>query len=241
MTYRIAIKIIFHLILFCFFENTYSSSIAILSITSGEDYIKACHFATLSKQLYANQHGYDYFHYNHITDVSRPPAWSKISMILEFLPKYDWIVWIDGDAMITNNKIKLESFLSTNKDLIIARFPDSIEFPGHLNSGIMFIKNSKAMKDFFSDISNSSEYNFHPWWEQAAIINYYRNHPKDFEIHVECVHPRKLNSMPPCNTAFPTCTWEEGDFILHTAGVGISRRKEIFEHFFNVVRKNYKR
>jgi hypothetical protein len=78
----------------------------------------------------------------------RAPAWGKLIMYEELCAtnKYDWVFIQDGDAIILNNTVRLESIMEEggiDKDFIIAA--DTLI----LNSGNMFCRCSEWMKQFF--------------------------------------------------------------------------------------------
>jgi hypothetical protein len=68
-------------------------------------------------------------------------AWTKILALLKYLPYYDWIMWIDNDALITNYQVTLESRLVDGSDLVIAA-----DWHG-INAGIFIIKNGEWRYD----------------------------------------------------------------------------------------------
>lgn len=80
-------------------------------------------FASINHLEYANKHGYSYI--KEIVQDSNytewHPTWIKIDVLKKFLPLYDYVVWIDADAVFINQEIKIEEFILENVDLVIPK------------------------------------------------------------------------------------------------------------------------
>ena len=112
---------------------------AVCSLAVGAEYKRSVVGCSLSQARHAHKHGYD-----RITeelpfdDVCRELQWAKIPLIQKYLPNYDYIMWIDGDVLITNQERKIEDFINIMKPhefLLIGQ-----DFQG-LNSGVFIIRN----------------------------------------------------------------------------------------------------
>lgn len=99
---------------------------------------------------YAMKYGYS-FHVlrdRHSKMENRAPAWAKLLLYEDLCSTnlYDWVFIQDGDAIILNNTVRLESLIEEggmDKDLIV--IADTLV----LNSGVMFCKCSEWTKQFF--------------------------------------------------------------------------------------------
>ena len=195
--------------------------------------------ASLSnKKAYCKKHDYNFVSFSESLDEGRPTPWSKIKAMEEVLDgnkigyetfHTDWAVWIDADAFIMNDEIKLESFINEEYAMIIAL--DSFT----VNTGVFFLKNTENSKEFLSKCYEKTHFSNHPWWEQAAVIEYL-NEPNG--LKVKTLHQREINSYPSVLKEITNSDWtktkhqlffnnrklaeegsyEEGDFILHFAG-----------------------
>jgi len=68
---------------------------------------------------YANKHNYSFVCEISETELSdRQNTWLKIPLIKKHLPNYDYVVWIDADAIFLKN-IKIEDFIDDGIDLVI--------------------------------------------------------------------------------------------------------------------------
>jgi hypothetical protein len=74
------------------------------------------------KRDYCQKHGYDFIEDDSKTDMTRHLAWSKIPAILEYLPKYDYLVWMDADTLIMNPEKRLEEFRNLKASSMMAPF-----------------------------------------------------------------------------------------------------------------------
>jgi hypothetical protein len=91
---------------------TRNASVAIVSICA---YPKGngnlTELSTNNLKAYCEYHGYDCFLATASLDISRPTAWSKILLVLNFLSKYEWIMWKDCDTFIMNHTITVEDLI----------------------------------------------------------------------------------------------------------------------------------
>lgn len=191
------------------------SKIAIIGLYDA-NYKKIGIYSDLNKKEYAKRHGYDLFLYHDTLDPKRHPAWSKILAIQRHLASYNWIFWLDADALIMNHKIKLESLVDQNYDLIIA---SDHKFP--CNSGSFLIKNSPWSHDFLKLVYSKDQFNKpHCCWEQDAINYLYKNN-QEIAKHYKIILPQYLNSHPHFSVDIlfnSRIKYTRGDFIIHFYG-----------------------
>ncbi len=119
-----------------------------------------------TKEKYCAKNGIDYiFSDSFYPDKNRHPYWNKIKMICEYLPKYDWVVWIDDDAGFINDTSIEEVIKTAEKPFLYC------EDMNGFNSGVMFIKNEPLMQQAFNFIWNKMYDNFknHQFPEQDAL------------------------------------------------------------------------
>lgn len=82
----------------------------------GEDIMQA---VIENRRQYAALHGYDIINANSDIDHSKPVAWSKLSTVEKHLDDYDYIMYIDMDVVIMEPAIKVESFIVSDRDIIM--------------------------------------------------------------------------------------------------------------------------
>lgn len=86
--------------------------------------------------------------------------WCKLFLIQEKLKssKYDYIMWMDTDAIIVNNNISIQKILSSySSDIFISndKYTDKKKENNILCAGVFIIKNSKIGKKFIDDCINN--------------------------------------------------------------------------------------
>ena len=132
-------------------------------------------FASSNHLEYANKHGYSYI--KEIVDNDKypdwHPTWIKIDVLLKYLNLFDYLVWIDADAVFVNMEISIESLISDNVDLVIPKLEfDQVggQMWTHTTTGFMIWKNSEWSKNIlntlWSDPQNFKVQFFH---EQSRL------------------------------------------------------------------------
>lgn len=183
--------------------------IAVCTLAVGAGYIKAVAPSQKTKLLYCQAHGYDYIDDDTVYDNTRPIPWSKILLVQKYLSRYDYIVWIDADAMIMDNKQKLEDkiALMENKDIMC------LEHYQDINTGVLFIKNTEYSKNFLTRLYAKGEFINSPNWEQDAFIHMWKTE-SDSKEHITILHLSFERQIQDYWFSFqPNCS-----FILHYAG-----------------------
>lgn len=134
--------------------NQNKVNVAICTLDIGADFKKAVLPSQLSKKLYCKKHNYAYIDDESVYDKTRPIAWSKILLLQKYLPNYDYLVWIDADAMIMNLEQKLEDkiMLMNSKDIMVQK-----PFP-RINTGVIFIKNTDYSLKFLKRLYEHTEF-----------------------------------------------------------------------------------
>ncbi len=133
-------------------------------------------FATLgalcliSLHEYGKRHGYDVAVLNGITSA-RPSSWNKLLAIEALFEKgYDYVFWIDADAVFARYDVPVGTLIETGKDLCLVNLclRNGGEMP---NFGIFFLRNSAWSRELLKGLWGMEEYIGHPWWENAAFID----------------------------------------------------------------------
>jgi hypothetical protein len=160
---------------------------------------------------YCEKHGYD-CKISRIIEKERPASWYKIKKILNaFDDDYDYVFWIDADAIFVNKNIKLEDFIEENK-----LFYFSCNWAA-LNAGVFMMKNTEFNKEFLNKVWNYNCDVFNKWWEQLAIISL-----------LESGHyPENLIKELPASV-FNSEEYWSGCFVYHMIGEAYSDRLKKF-------------
>mmetsp|Transcript_14689 Transcript_14689/g.31336 ORF Transcript_14689/g.31336 Transcript_14689/m.31336 type:complete len:365 (-) Transcript_14689:471-1565(-) len=123
--------------------------------------------STENKHTYAKEHGYDLIVADSEVETVRQPHWSKFPILLNHLENYDYLMWVDGDALFANFSIKVESLIDGHHDLFIARDENN------LNSGVFILRNSDwsrwYLKTAYEQDWLVTSYNYPSTHEQRAV------------------------------------------------------------------------
>jgi len=201
----------------------------ILTLAIGVDYRKSLKKALDSKRIYANKHGYKYIEANEESwDRTRPVAWSKVDLVLTHLNKLPdgELVWLsDADVLITNMDLKVEDhvlpLLPPEKDLLFI-----YDACHHLNSGNVLMRNSPWLRDFWTRVNNRTEFTYHIWWENMAMIKIMEENKKD-QNKIQVTNKHKLFNAYIMGLPDEPL-WEQGDFLVHFAGIYDSDKMKTF-------------
>lgn len=209
----------------CAVDKSRKDNIAVL--TSSYIYVDMCMAeASLgsadNKRVYAKRHGYDFVarssEFAQEEFRGRRLVWGKISAIQKVLPHYEWLLWMDMDAIVANvdkdvrEIIRLAEESSEREDaeisMIVARPPKD----KMLNAGVMLIKNTDWSRSFFNEVQRRKGwYHRRPSYEQGAIWEVMQEEHWNSGVHV-FKDDHTMNSFPKY--------YEDNDFIIHFAPAG---------------------
>lgn len=167
-------------------------------------------------------------------------TWAKPKIILELLEKNetDYVLFLDIDAIVSDNNVRIEEFIDENYDIIVTE-----DYSGHsvMNAGVLLIKNSEWSKQFLKDWWNcgeelkgsdvpelggdSSEIGFFKqrlWHDQTCFTYLYKN--KKLENKIKIISNRKLNWR----------NFNEGNFIFHAFSYGHVKNRKIDTAYYKI-------
>lgn len=118
-------------------------------------------------EAFAARHDYDYS--ERFIESDRPPAWSKLLVLLDALDEYDEVLWIDSDVVIVNDAHDVADHVQPQMWQAMSlhtRFLGQ-ELGTIPSTGFWFVR--KPMIPFLEAAWTMTEYLHHPWWEQKAM------------------------------------------------------------------------
>jgi len=190
---------------------------AICTVAKGDEYCEKVRNCIISKYVYADYYGYRLItdDYTDIGDLGI--GWHKNFQMRKYLKDYDYLFWIDADAMIMNYTVSL--------DLLFLMLPSQYNIlvsndPNGLNSGVMLLKNCEEVNLMLSNIPRMDrKYLYTGIYEQLPMmvlkeINFFPN-------MFYTIHQNVWNSYDPqiWTKTIPTFDgFRTGDFIVHFAG-----------------------
>ena len=180
---------------------------------------------------YCEFNGYDHFIYTE-KDFSHnmKPAWSKLIFInKEFEKGYQYVLWVDADAIITNANYKLESIIENDKDIYISKDVNG------LNTGIVMFKNTDKVKNILNKLLEMHDrfYN-HAWFEQAAFIDLYEMNEYGTRDLCKIMPQSEWNAylyLIFYRIRYPAGEWSQSSFTLHFPGFPLDTRLAILKYF----------
>jgi hypothetical protein len=212
--------------------------------------------AQWNRRQYAARNGYGVIWEDDsvvLPSAGRTPHWGKIVALAKWLPHYDWIWWLDADAVIMNHSIPLESIVDRYANdetvdgrrvhLLICREEPASTF----NTGSMLLRGLRGAQggsklegwpdsmDFLRAVYNTPTSKWHHF-EQGAIN--YRiaaasgDSKSPFSVRdgwTRQVPGRVMNAYPP-NWCVQTEAFAVGDLMVHMPD---------FEHCVNTAESPY--
>lgn len=182
--------------------------------------------AAENKRQYAISHNYAFvarsteFAQQEIRAVKRRTVWGKIDAVQKVLPKYDWLFWMDMDAVIMNPDKTVQGILDElratykegarafekNIDLVIAK-PTKDKM---INAGVFFMRNTPWAQKFLNDVQKSKEwYTQAPSYEQGAMWDLIQLPGYKERVLLLDNDDHTFNTLPK--------RYRPGDFIVHFA------------------------
>lgn len=131
--------------------------------------------ASTNHLSYANKHGYSYLK-KIVRDndyLDWHPTWIKIDVLVKTLPLFDYVVWIDADAVFVNKDVKIEDFIQDDIDLILPKM-EMDRSTGNVwtntTTGFMIWKNSEWSLNLLNNLwDNPGHYRFGSFHEQTRL------------------------------------------------------------------------
>ena len=192
-------------------------------------------FAEEINRKYCEAQGYDYFIEKDDDKLksmaaNRAFTWIKPKLIGEVMDKYDHALFMDIDAIFSNQEMRIEEFLDSGYDLIAA---EDYSHHSKMNAGVLLFSNSSWTSDFLrkwwesgdnlkgSDIAELGTNNDQPgyfkhgyWHDQSCLSYLYLNGYGD---RIKIIGNRSFN-------------WREYDqdnFIFHAFAKGRERNRSL--------------
>jgi len=202
---------------------------------------------------YADTHGFYYRCQRHY-HTSTHPSFQKVELALqELISLADVVIWIDADALITNNFInplqRCKPGLNVSQDW--GRQEDKekngIPLTHHFSMGI-FVATREAVP-VLKWLLYQTQWYFHPLWEQSALQEGMEKH--DWIYKLVHIHPRRfmnsvdeeLGHLIDSETGReyhdgnpPQEPWQVGDWLCHLTGRPNEERIKRINQFHTDVR-----
>ncbi|CAB4479475.1 hypothetical protein RhiirA1_442993 [Rhizophagus irregularis] len=122
--------------------------------------LEAAPLSAQNKRDYAEKHGYAFV--SRSTEFvqqllrKRKEVWGKIDAVEKVLPYYEWLIWLDMDAIFVNRTLSIEDLLKMSEEKVGGKKEfEKINFivarpigDDMINAGVFLIRNSDWARDF---------------------------------------------------------------------------------------------
>jgi hypothetical protein len=193
--------------------------------------------STLNKKKYCEKYDIDYrFYFGRAS--KRHAQWDKIQCLIQTLPEYDYVIWMDSDTIFNNFEISLNKLIldSVNFDALFCSDVCYSEGVTHLmvNTGVMIFKNTAWSSNLLNKVWNSiPEYNLEVL-KKHSYDGFPHEQGKMCEILIK-ENYKKFKIFPSSQFNSHPNSSNEKTFIIHYMG---SRQSEShLENFINSVKK----
>ena len=137
---------------------------AIVSFAVGP-HVEYLNIARPSFLAFAKRHGYQYIEPASLSNLTRPPAWYKIPLMIEALKSFDDVLFVGADTLIVDGREDLNVPGEYWQAMADHYTPDG-RVP---NDDVWLVR--KSMAPYLERIWGMTQYIHAPWWEQSALMN----------------------------------------------------------------------
>eukprot|EP00187_Rhodella_violacea_P014495 CAMPEP_0184717718 /NCGR_PEP_ID=MMETSP0314-20130426/7098_1 /TAXON_ID=38298 /ORGANISM="Rhodella maculata, Strain CCMP 736" /LENGTH=315 /DNA_ID=CAMNT_0027181325 /DNA_START=63 /DNA_END=1007 /DNA_ORIENTATION=+ len=164
--------------------------------------------------------------------------------LLDEYPHIEWFLWMDADAVIMNQSIKVEERIHQFKGLLYgttAHDDDSsppaqpalitsVDFSQSINTGVMLIHNCPLSLQILRSAFSAPVPASHPWADQRALSLALERAPRAVGRQVLCLRGADAALLQSYGHVEmgeqDEYEWEEGHWILHMPGQDWKTRRE---------------
>lgn len=203
-------------------------------------------YVDLSERLngmYAESHGYEFKAFNLPTKFERHTAWARVWYLKENIEKYDYVMYVDGDAFFVNHAMSLLRLIAYMDDSpvcgLFARdqmLENKVFHSDRANAGVFIFSsknNGKQLADLWWEVPNDGTYTdvlydsnryldhkdtlIHHPYEQLALWFLWDRHPLSFRFVKSY---KELNGL-------------DGSFVRHLIKLDDATRASVMAGYYN--------
>lgn len=120
---------------------------------------------------YGQRHGHDVIVARSV-ECDRPPAWYKVRMVQALFDRgYDYVFWMDADALFTDFSHDIADLIRSDKDMHLVEHHLSWYPRAAPNTGVFLLRNCDWSRDLLDRMWNLEQYIHGVWWENAAFMH----------------------------------------------------------------------
>lgn len=207
-------------------------------------------------QAYANRWGYDVIEASGavagaLTELRKHggnPLFAKAFALLRFMPRYEWLLWHDMDAIFLNHSRSLDDFIDSHYDMILTGGPcGSGAWEKLINTGHMLVRNTPMSIKVLKSVWGLWNHTHCKYGETQLVSNgaqlctlssekkpiYYQgdagalmsvlSHCEECDKKIKFTGFRMINSLYPCHG--------QGDLVIHVPSSNITESRRIVREF----------
>jgi hypothetical protein len=104
--------------------------------------------------------------------TERPASWAKVVLVRELMQRYEYVFWVDADAIIVDLSRDLLAEIDDSADVWFARHPQERDPDATvLNAGVFVVRSSPFAESLFATVWEAERFVDHNWWENAALLD----------------------------------------------------------------------
>ena len=153
---------------------------------------------------YCDAHGYTYIKHRELLDPSRIATWNKLLAVQRALSSFEWVLWLDADALIVNPKHRFEEVIAPYEEKKEMLFSSDDQ---GLCAGVFFAKNTPWTSHFLNAVLLLGELpECGHLYEQKTIGTLYNLFPSVQE---------RVGLIPDSVIHYPYSEFNPNAFIMH--------------------------
>ncbi|CEG01893.1 Galactosyl transferase [Ostreococcus tauri] len=184
-----------------------------------------------NKQAYADAHGYDFIVHADVIDGSTPTrSWSKLLAMRKHLPRYDFLLYVDVDAVVMNPETGLEDIVDFDYDQVLAADANGVHCGVRLvrrNTPwtLRFLDELWARERVFEDERRALHHLYASTrWRDAGARGYVYPNANTVRARTKIVHACAFDAQP--------WFYEAGDFIIRLAELQGTVKCVVFARYY---------
>lgn len=198
-----------------------------------------------SKIRYSKKHQYDLITLRSLgsdptgTFDEKDLGFLRVIRCLQYINFYDYVMWIDADALITNNNFSIVDFDIEDEVCLYASWDWNGKYT--LNSGNFIIKKNNYINQFINAFMSIGKHvkEKNIWGGEQTTFNHMKSIP-EFKNHIKILDHKYLNSAPSREIYGKAWEgrndiphpWSTDSFLVHLTGVSNNDRLRILKENF---------
>jgi hypothetical protein len=206
---------------------------------SDELYKKVFNMTLKSKIDYCDKHNYDFLTIRKFPCDSKDIGKMRLIYCLDLAQRWETVVWVDADSIITNNSISIEEM--GLGDSCFYASPDYGQWAlsgGYVNTGNFIVKNTSQLQEFSAAFIKA----VNQFDNEQTIINHLLR-SRGGSNHIQILENKYLGSQPRCVNDVRSILygvpvdnprpWINSDLMAHLAGLPNDARVNILNNHFS--------